>query len=223
MRFFQVSFRYLASVLILSGAAQADVVGCWRKDTMADPTTGKSPHTVILDPATMAPDSDLGDDDIWPDTSLAVTGARRDTTGRSYLLGKLWYRSEPISDKVIATPEDQWSCTGAAMNYQPSDDTFATNVRDAIAKSIKSRLKDPYSVRSTLISTVFRSARYPEAASLACAWFNAKNSMGGYVGISADAFLVSEHGQRIWTPIGEPDELCGKPAGDPFPELGRPD
>lgn len=111
----------------------------------------------------------------------------------------------------------------AGCQTVPLDPVYATArpptpaLRSYLAEQARTFLADPYSVRDVAVSSV--TTLIPKAnTTLVCVRGNAKNRMGGYVGMTVYAIRMT--GDTA-TGSFENDPFCGDPrlTWYPFPEL----
>ena len=156
-------------------------------------------------------------------TPLLVKG-RVVENGVSYLVGDLM-SGRGGADPAIRTPdvftfEREWTCA-----YPNNPATEATDIsmetRLAIVYALEEILFDPYSVRSARISkaNAFIDSN-GDIVETICLSFNAKNRMGGYIGVSTTGFFVRSDG-TLFQSIKDYmlHEECSDQAFVPFPEL----
>lgn len=83
---------------------------------------------------------------------------------------------------------------GCAMPPQATDPgPFPADYKAVLQRHLARSLFDPYSVRSASISWPEAGHLFFQAGWLVCAEFNAKNRMGGYVGLQRTAYLLREN------------------------------
>lgn len=110
---------------------------------------------------------------------------------------------------------------GGCGNYQnlppPAVATMTdlpTDYRQQIVKQVRTTFFDPYSIRDAEISEPF-----PNKSVIAvCIKMNAKNRMGGYIGIKPTAYYFKNGGfafsETDFAPV-----VCDKAKYGPFPEI----
>lgn len=173
---------------------------------------------ILLSPSDPRPDPHFLDMNLGNSTLLDVAQVDVED-GVPYLVGRLYFRSELIVDRDITSPEKDWACDYGI--YESDGGRVPDRVRDDIALTVKEILIDPYSIRSVRIGTVMRSVQSPHAASATCVWLNAKNAMGGYVGISSIAVFFDTDEDFAWIPASLSDDICmASKSVEAFPELG---
>lgn len=111
------------------------------------------------------------------------------------------------------------ACNGAGPTEAPSaavsipSAAFPTNYRQLAKEYIHENFFDPYSVRDAGIATPkLRGNKW-----LVCFRTNAKNRMGGYVGLSNSAFYVQD-GKAVEDFWGTAASGCANEVFEPFPE-----
>lgn len=110
---------------------------------------------------------------------------------------------------------------GGCGNYQnlppPAVATltdFPTDYRQQIVKQVRTTFFDPYSIRDAEISEPFLN----KSVIAVCIKANAKNRMGGYIGIRPTAYYFKNGGfafsESDFAPV-----VCDKAKYGPFPEI----
>ena len=152
--------------------------------------------------------------------------------GESWVVGGVFFRGEqsyrdgsPFSGFVLLERKlDCYYELGAMVPAQ-----LTTQHRSAIAKTVRGGLVDPYSVRESRIASLrsgpLEAKQSDAALLLVCVTFNARNSLGGYVGTKSMAFALREDGSLLKqiTTENEIDAICSGAESMPFSELGRTD
>lgn len=156
-------------------------------------------------------------------TPLLVKGRVVDS-GVSYLTGDLMSGRGGV-DPTIMTPdvftlEQEWTCA-----YPKNPTTEASDIsietRSVVVRALEGILFDPYSVRSAKISIANSFAdSNGNLVETICLSFNAKNRLGGYIGVSTMGFFVRTDG-TLFQPIRDYmlQAECGHQTFVPFPEL----
>jgi hypothetical protein len=108
--------------------------------------------------------------------------------------------------------------TGCAVTTQITREEagpYPENYKEIIASYIKSSFKDPYSLKDVMISKPMPYKILHRAGYVVCLQTNAKNSYGGYVGISHNEIMIE--GQKVW---GTGNDYCYQRGGlEPWPEM----
>ena len=110
---------------------------------------------------------------------------------------------------------------GGCGNYQnlppPAVATMAdlpADYRQQIVSQVKATFFDPYSIRDAAISEPFPS----RSVIAVCIRANAKNRMGGYIGIKPTAYYFNSGGYAFSETDLAP-VVCDKAKYQPFPEI----
>jgi hypothetical protein len=93
---------------------------------------------------------------------------------------------------------------------------FPTDYKATIKATILKQFFDPYSMRSVSISYPETGYLFFQQGWIVCVEANAKNRMGGYVGLRQTAYLIHEDAvaQEM-----EDAPLCAKVSYQPWPEM----
>ena len=114
-------------------------------------------------------------------------------------------------------------CVAQTTSPAPSlsaADIVPSNYKEWIVDAMFSRLKDPYSIRSSEISAPdmgFIGLLRGVSGAVVCVRYNAKNSFGAYTGISSSAFIFADG--RLADAIWDNPIACNNAIYMPFPEL----
>ena len=95
---------------------------------------------------------------------------------------------------------------------------YAADFKPVVMAHIRKTFVDPYSIRSASVSQAVRGHLEGQQGWLVCVEANAKNRVGGYVGLQRAAVLL-KHGQVA---LSRPDSgVCNGPSWSylPWPEL----
>lgn len=137
--------------------------------------------------------------------------------GTAVLTGNIGFRQDK-EDRISHSIEMDWDCNYGS--YAESTNKIPGEIQQKIADAIKANLKDPYSIRSAALSVMQPNDKH--APFLVCAQFNAKNSMGGYAGVTTWSYFYREGVSEPWTSIHHEPNGClmGKNKAK-FTELGK--
>lgn len=93
---------------------------------------------------------------------------------------------------------------------------YPSNYRALIKAQMKETFYDPYSLRDVSISTPVQAHDLFSQGWLVCVQANAKNRMGGYVGLTTTGYWIS---RGVITDSFENEELCDRASLVPWPEM----
>lgn len=95
---------------------------------------------------------------------------------------------------------------------------YPTRYKQIIKQEVLTTYYDPYSVRSVAITSPRRGHIFFQQGWIVCLKANAKNRMGGYVGLKKTAYLINR-GEVVKTSVGA--SMCDSPKLNytPWPEL----
>lgn len=93
---------------------------------------------------------------------------------------------------------------------------FPENYKDIVAHRIKETFYDPYSMRDVSISLPQSGHMLYRQGWIVCLESNAKNRMGGYVGLQRTAYLINR-GSII--DVFEDAPMCNEVSIAPWPEM----
>lgn len=93
---------------------------------------------------------------------------------------------------------------------------YPSNYKEILKRHIEESFYDPYSIRSVSISGPQMGHLYFRQGWIVCLEANAKNRLGGYVGLSRDAYLINR-GQVV--NMMEEAPFCDDLTLSPWPEM----
>lgn len=148
----------------------------------------------------------------WIDVTKAKV-----VNGTAILTGNIGFRQDK-EDRISHTLEMDWDCDYGS--YSESTHEIPNDMRQKVADAIKLNLKDPYSIRSAALTVMQPKDKH--APYLVCVQFNAKNSLGGYAGITTWPYFYRDGVSEPWTSIHHEQGSCamGKIKFQ-FTELGK--
>lgn len=107
-------------------------------------------------------------------------------------------------------------CVSSTPAMRSSARPATTAERTEITNSVRVALKDPYSIREAALTSVFT---FPNGSEGICVRGNAKNSFGGYAGVTT-ALLYLRNGRVVMSNMDAfAQSTCADFAFQPFPEL----
>lgn len=139
--------------------------------------------------------------------------------GTAILTGNIGFRQDK-EDRISHSLEMDWDCDYGS--YIESTNEMPREIRQKIADTIKTKLKDPYSIRSAALSVMQPNDKH--APFLVCVQFNAKNSLGGYAGVTNWPYFYRDGVSEPWVSIHHKQNSCLMGTNKlQFTELGQSD
>lgn len=108
--------------------------------------------------------------------------------------------------------------TDGAGTVAEGPQTLPPDYRQQIIAKVKESFFDPYSIRDASISAPIPGANIYGATNTVCVRANAKNRMGGYIGLRSTMYVFNGPKLTVSSSDGA-DWMCAKAAWEPFPEI----
>jgi hypothetical protein len=109
-------------------------------------------------------------------------------------------------------------CAQTTAQHAAAIPTLPANYRQLIIEHVRQTYNDPYSIRDAAISAPIAGTSFFGAVQSVCVRANAKNRMGGYIGLKANAITFRE-GRIVSFSEEYAGMICDGAIYEPFPEI----